>query len=163
MVQWHILLLSTWPLYNDDVDETVIKQSSSCYKTLHYWLRPIEGVQFRFDNFGSHFIRVQIFQIDFSTLLLILSAFKYFRLILKRPNEHFSISFSHYHAIETFVQQLRKEKGTSWTLLNDPNIWSKQVAQRFLQNNICYFRSLISPWTGPHPTSLFWGFYLGTV
>ena len=27
---------------------------------LHYWLRPIEGVQFRFDNFGSHFIRVKI-------------------------------------------------------------------------------------------------------
>ena len=82
-------------------------------RPLHYWLRAIEGVQFRFDNFSSHFIRVQIFQIDFSTLPLILSAFKYFRMILKRPNEHFSISFSHYHAIETLVQQLRKEKGTS--------------------------------------------------
>ena len=116
---------------------------------LHYRLRPIEGVQFRFDNFGSHFISVQIFQIDFSTLLLILSAFKYFRLILKRRNEHFSISFSYYRAIETFVQQLRKEKGTSWTHLNDPNIWCKQVAQWFLQNNICYFRSTISPWRGP--------------
>ena len=107
--------------------------------TLHYWLRPIEGVQFRFDNFGSHFIRVQIFQIDFSTLLLILSAFKYFRLILKRPNEHFSISFSHYHAIETFVQQLRKEKGTSWTLLNDPNIWSKQVVRRYCKTIFVIF------------------------
>ena len=92
---------------------------------LHYWLRPIEGVQFRFDNFGSHFIRVQIFQIDFSTLLLILSAYKYFRLILKRPNEHIWISVWNFHAQETFVKQFRKEKGTSWTLLNDPNIWSK--------------------------------------
>ena len=42
---------------------------------------------------------------------VILSTSKYFKLILKRPNEHFSISFSHFHAIETFVQQLRKEKG----------------------------------------------------
>ena len=95
----------------DGIDQTGCIFSNNL--TLHYWLRPIEGVQFRFDNFGSHFIRVQIFQIDFSTLLLILSAFKYFRLILKRPNEHFSISFSHYHAIETVVHQLRKDRGTS--------------------------------------------------
>ena len=84
----------------------------SC-KPLHYWLRHIEGVQFRFDNFGSHFIRVQIFQIDFSTLLLISSASKYFRLILEGPNEHVSISFSHYHAIETVVHQLRKDREAS--------------------------------------------------
>ena len=77
--------------------------------TLHYWLRPFEGVLFRFDNLGSHFIRLQIFQIT----LLILSASRNFRLIMKRPNEHFSISFSQCQAIETFVQQLRKEKETS--------------------------------------------------
>ena len=47
--------------------------------TLHYWLRPIESGQLRFQNFASHFIFVQIFQIDFSTLLLILSASNYFR------------------------------------------------------------------------------------
>ena len=75
-------------------------------------------------------------------------------------HEHFSISFSYYRAIETFVQQLRKEKGTSWTHLNDPNIWCKQVAQKFLQNNICYFRSTISPWRGPKWKSLFRAFYL---
>ena len=38
-------------------------------ETLHYWLRPIEGVQFRFDNLVFHFIRVQIFQIDFLPLI----------------------------------------------------------------------------------------------
>jgi len=130
---------------------------------MHYWLRPIEGVQFRFDNFGSHFIRVQIFQIDFSTLLLILSASKYFRLILEGPNEHVSISFSHYHAIETVVHQLRKDRGTSWTLLNDPNIWGKQVAQRYLQNNLRYLWSPILPWSRPCSKSLFRAFFLGMV
>ena len=39
-------------------------------------LRPIEDVQFGFAHFLSHFIRVQIFQIDFP---LILSVSKYFR------------------------------------------------------------------------------------
>ena len=124
-----------------------------------YWLRPIEGVQFGFDNFDSHFIRVQIFQIDFSTLLLILSASKYFRLILKGPNEHFSSSFSHYHAIETVVHQLRKDRGTSLTLLNDPNIWGKQVAQRYLQNNLRYLWSPILPWSRPCSKSLFRAFF----
>ena len=33
--------------------------------TMHYWLRPFEGVQFRFDNLDSPVIRVQLFQIDF--------------------------------------------------------------------------------------------------
>ena len=45
---------------------------------LHYRLRPIESVQFRFDNLGSHFIRVLIFQIDFLLTPSILSASKYF-------------------------------------------------------------------------------------
>ena len=43
---------------------------------MHYWLRPIERGKLVFRNFTSHFIRVQIFQIDFA---LILSASKYFR------------------------------------------------------------------------------------
>ena len=61
---------------------------------MHYWLRPIKGVHFGFANFASHFIRVQIFQIDFP---LILSASKYFRYIslsfyiCRGQNEHFSI------------------------------------------------------------------------
>ena len=38
-------------------------------QTLHYWLRPIRGVHFGFANFASHFIRVQIFQIDFPLIL----------------------------------------------------------------------------------------------
>ena len=61
----------------------------------HYWLRSIKGGQFRLVNFASHFIRVQIFQIDFP---LILSASKYFRYIslsfyiCRGQNEHFSIN-----------------------------------------------------------------------
>ena len=48
-------------------------------QAVHYRLRPIESVQFRLDNLGSHFIRVQIFQIDFLLTPSILSASKYFR------------------------------------------------------------------------------------
>ena len=50
--------------------------------SVHYRLRPIKEVQFGFAHFMSHFIRVQIFQIDFP---LILSASKFFR--------YFSLSF----------------------------------------------------------------------
>ena len=96
-------------------------------------------------------------------MLLISSASKYFRLILEGPNEHVSISFSHYHAIETVVHQLRKDRGTSWTLLNDPNIWGKQVAQRYLQNNLRYLWSPILPWSRPCSKSLFRAFFLGMV
>ena len=42
----------------------------------HYRLTPIKEVQFGFAHFVSHFIPVQIFQIEFP---FILSAFKYFR------------------------------------------------------------------------------------
>ena len=34
-------------------------------KAMHYWLRPIESGQLGFQNFASHFIFFQIFQIDF--------------------------------------------------------------------------------------------------
>ena len=56
---------------------------------LHYRLRPIKRGQFRFSNFASHFISVQIFQINFSTLPPILSVSKYFRYVLRTRNEHF--------------------------------------------------------------------------
>ena len=29
-------------------------------ESMHYWLRPFEGVQFRFDNLGPHLISIQI-------------------------------------------------------------------------------------------------------
>ena len=60
---------------------------------LHYRLSSIKGVQFA--NFASHFIRIQIFQIDFR---IILSAPKYFRYIsllfyiCRGQNEHFSFN-----------------------------------------------------------------------
>ena len=69
----------------------------------------------RFPPQASHYILIQIFQIY----------------LFRRRDEHFSISNSHLHAKETFVNQLRKEKGTSWTLLKDPNIWCNQVVRRF--------------------------------
>ena len=65
------------------------------HSAMHYRLRPIKECQFRFANFTSHFIRVQIFQIDFP---LILSASNYFRqislsfYICRGQNEHFSIN-----------------------------------------------------------------------
>ena len=37
--------------------------------SMHYRLRPIKEGQFRLVNFASHFIRVQIFQIDFPLIL----------------------------------------------------------------------------------------------
>ena len=46
--------------------------------TLHYGKVSMGGATFRILNFASHFIRVQIFQIDFP---LIISASKYFRQI----------------------------------------------------------------------------------
>ena len=44
--------------------------------TMHYRARAIKEGRFRFANLASHFIRIQIFQID---LPPILSASKYFR------------------------------------------------------------------------------------
>ena len=55
------------------------------------------------------------------------------------------------------------KKGTSWTLLNDSNFWSKQVVHRYLQNNIWNFKTSISPWSRPRSASLFWAFFLGMV
>ena len=112
---------------------------STCRSTL--------GVESWVSCFIPHpfsFYPCPIFQIDFSTLPLILSAYKYFRSILKRPNEHISISESHYHYIETFSKYLRKEIRTSWTLPNDTNIWCKQQGHRYLQNKVFYFRNPIS-------------------
>ena len=58
---------------------------------------------------------------------------------------------------------IERKKGTSWTLLNCSNICMKQLVHRYLQNNICYFRSRISPWRGPQLKLLFWAFFLVMV
>ena len=39
------------------------------YYPMHYRSKPIKEVQFGFAHFVSHFIRVQIFQIDFPLIL----------------------------------------------------------------------------------------------
>ena len=44
-------------------------RQQSMFPSMHYRLRSIEGGQFRLVNFASHFIRVQIFQIDFPLIL----------------------------------------------------------------------------------------------
>ena len=74
------------------------------------------GVTFRFANFASQFIRVQIFQIDFSTLPLILSVSKYFRYICGGRNEHlliplFRIISSNYELLTFLIFPLKKLKG----------------------------------------------------
>ena len=65
---------------------------------MHYRLRPIKEIQFGFAYFVSHFIRVQIFQIDFP-LILHLKGTKWTLLnqiskekgTLKNPNEPFNL------------------------------------------------------------------------
>ena len=53
---------------------------------MHYWLRPIESGQLGFQNFASHFIFVQIFQIDFSTLPLETSVYFCPLFVLFKPH-----------------------------------------------------------------------------
>ena len=90
----------------------------SLFWSLHYWLRPIESVQFRFDILGSHFIRVQIFQIDFLLTPSILSASKYFRYSCRWQNELFSVSLSVIIIQWKNLNYWRREKGTTWTMFN---------------------------------------------
>ena len=80
---------------------------------VHYRLRPIKEVQFGFAHFMSHFIRVQIFQIDFP---LILSASKFFRyfplsfhIVGDKMNSPFILKFN---AIKRFLMT-EQEKETS--------------------------------------------------
>ena len=82
------------------------------HQTLHYRLKPMKRGQFRWVNFAFHFISFHIFQIDFSTVSFILFASNYFRYIFRGHNEHFMIFINHYHAIETFIKDLRNENGT---------------------------------------------------
>ena len=112
---------------SSDLDELVVWPMSPGVvgwpsASLHYRLRSIRGGQFRLVNFASHFIRVQIFQIDF---LLILSASKYFRYIslsfyiCRRQNEH-------------SINSVKK-------------IGRVELCQIFHPSN-CFFLSPISPW-----------------
>ena len=60
---WDIRQMSeTYMIDSDSLSQWVIE-------SMHYCLRPIKGVHFGFANFASHFIRVQIFQIDFPLIL----------------------------------------------------------------------------------------------
>ena len=108
---------------------------------LSFYLR--RNISDRFFNLAPHFIYIHLFQIDFKETKLTFLNF--------------------YDAMEAFVKQLKKEKVMSWTLLNDSYIQRKQLVHRYLQNNICYFRSPISPWTGPQLRSLFRAFFLSMV
>ena len=60
------------------IEEHNLNESQVAEEVLpfHYGKVSMGGATFRILNFASHFIRVQIFQIDFP---LILSASKYFR------------------------------------------------------------------------------------
>ena len=61
------------------------------FETVHYRLRFIESGHYRFLDFASHFICLQIFQIGFSTERLTLSASKHSRYIFSGRNAQFSI------------------------------------------------------------------------
>ena len=50
-------------------DLTDVTLADDVNRAVHYRLSSIKGVQFRFTNFVSHFIRIQIFQIDFPLIL----------------------------------------------------------------------------------------------
>ena len=119
--------------------------------SMHYRLRSIEGGQFRLVNFAPHFIRVQIFQIDFP---LILSASKYFRYIslsfyiCRGQNEHFSIN------------SVRKKGRIELFQIFHPNITVKLV-HKYLQKTNSNFQTLISPWSRPRWATLFWAFFPG--
>ena len=54
-----------------------------------------------------------------------------------------------------FPNNSGRKKGWVEPHLNDPNFWGKQLVHRYLQNNICYFRSPILPWRGPRYFELF--------
>ena len=79
----------------------ILNQLNKCNQCIALW-ESFNGrchicILLRIFNFASHFIRIQIFQIDLSTQPLILSASKYFRQIclsfyIYIRNEHFSIS-----------------------------------------------------------------------
>ena len=70
-------------LISHEVNMTVRAWKSD---TLHYRLRLIESVHYRFLEFASHFICLQIFQIGLSTECLILSVSKYSRYIFRGRN-----------------------------------------------------------------------------
>ena len=114
---------------------------------LHYWLRPIERGQLGLRNFiACHFIYIQIFQMEISTLSLILSASKYFRYICWGRNEHILISLiislhidhkakSSYSIIHIYslIKPLNKLKGRvepSWILqIFDPSDWCTDICK----------------------------------
>ena len=67
VLQYRKHLINVWDIWQ--MSETYMIDSDSLsqwvIESMHYCLRPIKGVHFGFANFASHFVRVQIFQIDF--------------------------------------------------------------------------------------------------
>ena len=102
----------------DRPETTLFLWSLDTFWSMHYRLRPIEGIHFRFANFAPHFIRVQIFQIDFLLTPSILSASKYFRYSCRGQNELFSVSLSVIIVRWKNLNYCRRKKGTGWTMFN---------------------------------------------
>ena len=69
-----------------------------CAPPMHYRLRPIERRQQESWNFISHFMHIQIFQMEISSLSLILTAPKYSRQICRGRNKHILISLFNFTA-----------------------------------------------------------------
>ena len=121
-----------------------------CIFVNHYRLRLIESVHQRFLEFASHFICLQIFQIDFSAEYLILSASKYSRYNFWGRNAQFFIG-------------TRQEKGQVECLWEFQIFSPEIIAQIFEEKIFVFFKSPISPWRGPQSKSLFWAFFLNSL
>ena len=144
-----VCILNEWQLWSIQSYHCTIGQGlfewgpiQICQPSLSFYPHPNIS-----DRFTSHFIRVQIFQIDFPPIL---SSSKYFRYICWGRNEHFD-SISHNHVQGQFWSYTIhiKEKGASWTLLIIiTNVWLWHLVKGYLENNICYFWCPISLWKG---------------
>ena len=113
---------------------------------MHYRLKAIKGVLFGVVNIASHFICIQLFQMEISALPLILFASKYSRYNFRGWNEQFQIT-------------TKAWKGPSWTFFMILRYFTQELLPKYFQKDIYYFRSPFSLWWGPSRRSLFWTFF----
>ena len=101
-----------------------------------------------------------------STLPLILYASKYLRYVFSTERLNWSESkYSRYifrgQNAQFFIGN-KQEKGRVEFLWEFQIFYQGIIAQIF-GKNICYLKSLISPWMGPLSKSLFWAFFLNSL
>ena len=97
---------------------------------MHYGLRLIERRQQESWNFISHFMHIQIFQMEISSLSLILIAPKYSRQICRGRNKYISIF------LFNFTVKCKK-KGDE---LNSVKYFTQKLVRRYLHRTISTFK-----------------------